>query len=437
MPNALARTAARAIESLQGLSRRALGLGQFGSTGYGFGFGTGAPVLSGVTVTPHTALGLTAYYCGVNVIATDVAKLPFNLYRRKRAGGQAIATTDPRNALAFSRPNDRMTSMRRRQAEMGHVLGWGNGYSRIVRDGDGFPIALKPFHPASEPLEVSGQLVYEDISNRQKYRAEDVLHVAGLGFDGIVGYSPVRMARQAIGLGIAAEQFGSALFGNGAIPKGVLQTPKKLSDQAAKRLRDTFHEVHGGTWNAHKTLVLEEGMTWANTQINPDDAQFLATRQFQVLEIARMLNLPPHKLGDYSAGLKANVEESNLDYATSTLQGWCEAIEDEWNAKLLFDGERDRLFFEHDMSALMRGNSTARGGLYGSLFAVGGISPNEIRSREGMNPIKEPNADKCYLQAQYVPIDKAGEAMQAKSSGGTLDPNADPAPDDTKKDKQP
>ncbi len=439
MPNALARITDRAVKSIQGLSRRALGLGQFGGYGSGYGMGPGAPVLSGINVTPITALGLTAYYCGVNVISTDVAKLPLNLYRRKRQGGQAIATTDPRNRLVFSKPNDRMTSMRRRQAEMGHVLGWGNGYSVIERGPDGMPTALKPLHPSTLPIEINGALLYEEQLTRKRYRAEDVIHVAGLGFDGLTGYSPVALARQAIGLGIAVEQFGAALFGNGAIPKGALQTPKRLSEQAAKRLRETFHDTHGGTWNAHKTLVLEEGMTWTNTQIDPDDAQFLATRQFQVIEIARMLNLPPHKLGDYTAGLKANVEEGNLDYATSNLMGWCEAIEDEYNNKLLFDDERDRLFFQHDMSALMRGNSTARGAFYGSIFAVGGISPNEIRSREGMNPIDEPNADKCYLQAQYVPLDKAGEAMAAKQSGGTTspdDPNADPGTEDPNADPE-
>jgi hypothetical protein len=168
-------------------------------------------------------------------------------------------------------------------------------------------------------------------------------------------------------------------------------------------------------------------MEWTETQISPEAAQFLTSRQFQVLEVARLLKIPPHKLQDYSQAHLTNVEESNIDYVTSTLQGWCEAIEAECDCKLLFDEERERLEFEHDMNALLRGNSTARAGFYGKLFAVGAITPNEIREAEGLNPFDEPKADQAYLQAQYVPLEQAGEAMAPKPGAP---PAAEPEPED-------
>jgi HK97 family phage portal protein len=314
---------------------------------------------------------------------------------------------------------------------MGHTLGWGNSYSEIVRDGSGIPTALWPLHPGTTRAfhTEAGELLYEDINTGKRYLPENILHVAGLGFDGLTGYSPVTLARQAIGLGIGAEQFGATLFGNGAVPKGILEVPKKLSEMAAKKLRESWENVHGGSGNANRTAVLEEGITWKNTSINPDDAQFLLTRKFQVNEVARIFNIPPHKIGDYSESHRANVEESNLDYLTTTLQGWLESIEAEYDAKLLFDDERDELCFSHNMNALMRGNMAARGSYYESRFRVGSISPDEIRTAEGEDPIgPDRGGDQYLIQSQYIPLDQASQVMAAKSGAQPQPPEPPPSP---------
>ena len=244
-----------------------------------------------------------------------------------------------------------------------------------------------------------------------------------------MGYSPTTMARQAIGLGIATEQFGAAsLRERGQTRRHILRTPEEAIEHARRgeaRLRETFENIHGGTLNAHRTAVIEEGTDWINTQINPDDAQFLSTRQFQVLEIARIFNVPPHKIGDYSQAHLTNVEESNLDYLSTTLQGWLEAIEAEFNAKLLFDDERDELFFSHNMNALMRANMAARATYYESRFRTASITPNQIRMAEGENPEPpEKGLDQYLIQTQYVPIEQAGKVMAAKAGVG--EPVADP-----------
>jgi HK97 family phage portal protein len=406
------------------------------ATGQYFGYSLISPVLSGVVVTPQTALTLTAYYAGINVISTDVAKLPRLVYRATKGGGKAPATDDPRFRLLARKPNAEMNAVRFWQHAMGHALGWGNHYSEIVLDDrTGLPTALWPLNPGTtKPRrdEKTKALIYVDEETGKKLLPEQVLHIAGLGFDGIMGYSPATMARQAIGLGIAAEQFGASLFGNGAIPKGLIETPKKLTDQAAKRLRESWENVHGGTLNANRTAILEEGMTWKSTQISPDDAQFLATRKFQVEEIARLFNLPPHKLGDFSHAHLANLEESNLDYLGSTLMGWLVAIEAEINAKLFFESEEGAVFCQHELSALMRGNMGARSNYYSNLFRMGAISPNEIRDKEGLNPIpNEAGGDQYLVQAQLVPLDQAGQAMAAKAGAGDNGGGDAPAVDET------
>lgn len=400
------------------------------------GFGLGAPVLSGVTVNPRTALTLTAFWAGVNVLSTDVAKLPFGLCRQMRNGGQKPLPRDPRHRLIRFRPNPETNAVRYWQMVMGHALAWGGHYSEIVRDGDGMPTALWPLHPGTtKPKrdERTKALYYEDTNTRKRYLPENILHIAGLSFDGIEGYCPSTVGSQAIGLGIGAEQLGASLFGNGAIPRGLLKTPKRLSETAAKRLRESFYQVHGGTQNANQVAVLEEGLEWVETQISPEAAQFLQTRGFQVLEIARLLNLPPHKLQDYSQAHLASVEEANLDYVTNTLTGWLEIIEAECNTKLLFEDEWEKLTCQHDMTALMRGNSAARATYFKEMKLAGVVNSDTIAAREGL-PIPGPeNGGNLYLiQSQNIPAQNAGKPQPkpaAPPATPTTKPEVEPEPD--------
>lgn len=415
--------------------RRGASMSPGGSQGFNFS----SPVLSGVTVTPQSALTLMAFWAGVNVLSTDVAKLPYMLYRNVRGGGMKPATRDPRYRLVKVRPNAAMNGMRYWQMVMGHALGWGAHYSRIIRDGEGMPNAFWPLHPGTtkpKQDEKTGELYYWDTYHKKKYKSEDILHIAGLSFNGINAYNPTTVGSQAIGLGIATEQMGASLFGNGAIPRGILKTKGELSEDAARRLRDTFFSVHGGPANANKTAVLEEDYEWEETQISPEAAQFLATRAFQVLEIARLLNMPPHKLQDYSQSHLANVEEANLDYLTNTLTGWLETIEAECNMKLLFEDEMDRLFFQHDMSALLRGNSQARSEQWSKYKTMGVVNSDTIAAREGF-PIPGPeNGGHLYLiQSQNIPQQHAGQpqpkpAPAPKPPLEKGEPDSEPDPQD-------
>ncbi len=395
-----------------------------------------SPVMSGIAVTPETALTFTANFAAINVLSTDIASFPFEVCRKLSTGGHKPILTDPRYDIVCWEPNEDTTSIRYRAAQMGHVLSWGNSYSEIERLGNGMPAALHLLSP--RPSETrpdrtkSGALVYlTDGGRGPTLPAEDVIHIGGLGWDGLVGYSPVAMARQAIGLGLAAEQFGAAFFGNGSTPKGALKTPNKMSPEAMQRLRTQWEAVHQGTVNSNRVAILEQGLEWQGISVSPEDAQFLLTRKFQVLEIARLYNLPPHKLGDYEHAHFANIEEANLDYLNTTLRRWLVAIEQEYNRKFFTVGERRRgLHVRHDMSVLMRANMAARTVRNQAMRNGGALSADDWRAEEGLNPIgPDKGGDLYVMQGQYVPLDMIGKEAPVAPLVGVPEQTGHPAPD--------
>jgi HK97 family phage portal protein len=234
-------------------------------------------------------------------MATDLACLSPDTYVRTGMNSRLLAPEVSGRWLFVDRPNEEVNAFRFLQSIWGHVFLWGNGYGEIVRNGRGEPKAIYLLNPAMcQPKrdDHTGKLYYLLNDNMKRLAPENVIHVAGLGFDGLVGYSAINLAKQAVGLGIATEEFGAAFFGTGATPGGILKTPKKLGAAARQNLRQSIYEIHQGSKNAHNLMVLEDGVEWQPTTMPLEDAQFLATRAFQNLEIARIFGLPPHKLGD-------------------------------------------------------------------------------------------------------------------------------------------
>jgi HK97 family phage portal protein len=395
----------------------------------GGGFVPAGPVVSGVYVTPETALALTSVYAAINVISTDIASMPRNVLRKLPGGGREVDESHPVQPLISTTPNDELDGFRYTQASMNHVLSRGNGYTEIVRDkSTGTPLDLHILHPTKTQPKFgeNGRLYYEltdgatgTSGHPPRLAADDVIHLAGMGFNGLIGYSPITVARQTIGLSIAAEQFGASFFGNGAIAKGFIKLARKLSEQALNNLRGSYNRVHQGSQNANQVGILEEGADWVNTQVAPDDAQFLETRKFQVVDVARLFRLPPHKIGDYSESHLANVEEANLDYVCTTLLGWVCMIEAQWNRKLLTRLDRLTHEIRIDMSALLRGNTAARMVRWQGLRNMGAVNADEIRLGEGMNPLPAGKGGDLYLvQGQYIPLDQVGkQPLMAPSPG--------------------
>jgi len=345
---------------------------------------TGGPTASGITVNENTALNSSAVFAAVRLLSEAVASLPLHTYERQE-DGKRRATEHPVSSILSSRPNDYMSSYGLRETMMGHCLMWGNGYCEIVRDGAGNPTALLPITPERVKIEINdvGQVVYV-IDEQLKLSADDVLHVAGGGYDGIQGRSIITLASESIAVGMAAERFGGSFFQNGARLGGVLEHPGKMSKEASDRLRESWRAAHAGAQRAGSTALLEEGLKWSQLSISQNDAQFLETRRFQVEEIARWFGIPQHMIGSMEGATFSNIEHQQIEFVTHTLRPWLVRWEQEIKRKLFID---EVYYAEFQVSGLLRGDTRARYESYRIARESGWMSVNEIRTLEGMNAV--------------------------------------------------
>ena len=373
--------------------------------GLSFLFGQTA---AGKAVNERTAMQTTAVYACVRILAESVAGLPLAVYHRSEAGKE-IAYEHPLYFLLHDAPNPEMTSFVLRETLMAHLLLWGNAYAQILRDGRGNVIGLYPLLP--DKMEVdrdsrTGEIYYtytrftEENPNfkdrgRIRLRREDVLHIPGLGFDGLVGYSPIAMAKNAIGIALATEEYGAAFFKNGARPGGVLEHPGVLKDPS--KLRESWHDIYGGTMNTGKIAVLEEGVKYQQIAIPPEEAQFLETRKFQIDEIARLYRVPPHMIGDLEKSSFNNIEQQSLEFVKYTLNPWVVRWEQSLQKALLSDKEREEYFIRFKVDGLLRGDYKSRMEGYAIGRQNGWLSANDIRSLEDLNPIEGDEGGDLYL----------------------------------------
>jgi HK97 family phage portal protein len=349
---------------------------------------------TGVSVTEQSALTNVAVWSCVRILSETVASLPLFLYQRMERGKQR-AIDHPLYSLLHDRPNPEMTSFTFRETLMAHLVTWGNAYAEIEYQDDRLtPKALWPLRPDMMRVErdkQTKQIVYR-YSLPADYGqtvlpAYKVLHIPGLGFDGIVGYSPITMARESIGLSMGLEEYGARFFSGGATPGGVLEHPAKLSKEAQDRLRSSWNEMHQGLSNQHRIAILEEGMKFNKIGIPLDDAQFLESRKFQKSEIAALFHVPPHMIGDLERATFSNIEEQALEFVVYTMRPWLVRWEQVFNWKLLTAPGDDVYFAEFMVDALLRGNIQARYQAYATARQWGWMSANDIRELENQNPI--------------------------------------------------
>jgi len=314
---------------------------------------------AGVEVNGTTAMSVSAVWNAVNLIAgSGVASIPLKVFR-DREGGREEAKDHSLYRLVHDEPNKYMTSFSFRETLMHHVLLWGNAYAEIEWDGAGRPVALWPLSPNEMTITVSGGVPLYRYKG-QVIKAEDVVHIPGLGFDGIQGYSVITMARQSFGLAIATERYGAAFFGNGAWPGLVASFPNALTDASRKNLRESLNAMHQGPHRAHGTMVLEEGAKIDKVGIPPEDAQFLETRSFSVVEVARWFNCPPHKIKDMGRATWGNAEQMNVEFVVDCLRPWYVRIEQEMNRKLVRKAQRGSVYIEFVPEGLLRGDHATR-----------------------------------------------------------------------------
>jgi len=387
------------------------------SSALAFFFSTSA---AGKPVSPRTAVQMTAVYACVRVIAETVASLPLHIYESSDQGNRK-AVEHPLYRVLHNAPNTEMTSFVWRETMLSHLLLWGNAYSQIVRNGRGKVIGLYPLLP--DQMEVDrdalSRLLYTYTTREQKtvnLRQEDVLHIPGLGFDGIMGYSPVALEQNAIGLGIAAEEFGSRFFANGATPSGVLTHPNTVKNP--KALRESWNAAYGSSSNAGKMAILEEGMKFERISMPNNEAQFLETRKFQVAEICRIYRVPPHLVGDLEHATFSNIEHQSISFAMHTIRPWLVRIEQALNKALFEEYGEGRFYAQFNIDGLMRGSYKERMEGYAIARQNGWMSANDIRELENMNPLSDADGGNAYLcNGNMIPISAAQTAARKETEG--------------------
>lgn len=376
----------------------------------------GGPVAAGVPVNEWNALTYSAVWSAVGQISSTIASLPLKLYRRTPDGGKEPFAGHKLYELLHDNPNPEMTSFIFREILQAHLLTWGNAYSEIERDGFGRPAALWPIPPDRvEPIrDGADRLVYRVKGDRLGdilIPAADMLHVPGLGFDGIKGYGLIQMARESLGLGLAAERFGGTFFGNGSTFGGFLSHPAKISVEARQNIENSLNK-HAGPTKAHRILLLQENMTFIERKgIPPNDAQFLETRTFQVQEVARWLRISPYKLGDLSRATFSNIEHQAIEYYTDTIRPWLVRWEQEINRKLVAPLERRQQFAEFVIEGALRGDVQSRYAAYAVGRQWGWLSANDIRSTENMNPLPSGQGDIYLVPMNMVPASRIDEII--------------------------
>jgi HK97 family phage portal protein len=387
------------------------------SSFYSFFFGGTS---SGKPVNETTAMQMTAVYSCVRILSEAVAGLPLNVYHYNDSGGKEKALKHPLYRLLHDEPNPEMTSFAFRETLMSHLLLWGNAYAQVIRNARGEVIALYPLMPDKMTVDrdKNGRLFYlyqrgaEDAkavgNDRRVYLPpSDVLHIPGLGFDGLIGYSPIAMAKNAIGLAIATEEYGAKFFANGAAPSGVLEHPGTIKDP--QRVRDSWNAAYQGSSNAHKIAVLEEGMKYTPIGISPEQAQFLETRKFQINEIARIFRVPPHMLADLEKSSFSNIEQQSLEFVKYTLDPWVVRWEQSMCRVLLSESEKPAYFIKFNVDGLLRGDYASRMTGYATARQNGWMSANDIRELENLDRISpELGGDLYLINGAMTKLEDAG-----------------------------
>jgi HK97 family phage portal protein len=378
------------LTSFSGGSVAKDGGGSFAYSGPGLAYGLGVfPGSTGTPVTPVTAMQAATVYACVKRLSEDVGKLPVKIRRRARRGGWTVDNDHPLNRV-FRRPNAMQTPSQCWAYYVSSLALRGNGYLATVRGRAGEPTGIIPVNPdrAYVVLGQNGELIYNfghPLLGDQtiKLHQDNVCHAKGFSYDGYMGISPISLAQDVFGLALAAQSHGAVLFRQGAQLKGFIKHPGNLGKEAKEYLTESFDKRFAGVQNAHRTAVLEEGMSFENVTMTNEDAQFLESRQFSVIEICRMFGVPPHKVQDLENGHLQNVEQGEQQYINDTLDPLCNQIGELLEAKLLFEDEFGDYQIRHDFSALLRGDRKTRAQYYHFGILDGWMNRNEARLDDG------------------------------------------------------
>lgn len=378
---------------------------------------------SGVPVNENSALKYTPFWAGVRVITGTLAATPCKVYRRLERGKEPV-NQHPVFGLLHLEPNPYMDALTFIETRQAHALCYGNGYAEIQRNGAGKPIALWPLLPNRTSRKIKDGVPFYEIRLQTGEAVHlpdaNVLHIKGLGFDGYTGYNVVQYQREALGFGIAVKRFGARFFKNDASPGGVLEHPTTLSDKAFSHLKESWAGGHGGLENAHRMQILEEGMKWSKTGVDPEQAQALEVQKWNVDDSARILQIPPHKIGSMEYSKYNNVEQLQIDFVCTTMLYWIRKWEQDLTRKLFTTQEKKELFCEFLIEGLLRGDVKSRYMAYNIGRNAGFLCADDIREKENMNPLPDGKGQIFLQPMNMVPLGEAPAIDSARTSLRTL-----------------
>lgn len=378
-------------------------------------FGGLGNTAAGIIVNEQSALSSTAVWRAVSLVSQTIGALPLHMYEREGERTKSKATKHQLYRVLHDEPNPEQSAMEFREMMQAHALTWGRAHAEIVMDGRG-RIQLWPLIPDRvEPMRTKerNSLVYKIYLPDGGHRillADEVFTLKGLGYGLNSTYNVIQLFRESIGLTLAAEEFGARFFGNGATMGGVLEHPGSLGDDEFKHLRESMDERHKGLSNAHRMLILEEGMKYKEIAIPPEKAQFIETRKYQINDVARIIGVPPHKLAEMSQATFSNIEHQALEFTQDTINPWCVRWEQGLARQLLSDTEKQKYFFKHNLAGLLRGDFKTRMEGYSIGRQNGWLSANDIRELEDMNPVD--NGDIYLIPLNMISADQAGKTPQ-------------------------
>ena len=366
---------------------------------------TGSSSYSGETVTQDSALRQSVVWACVQAISQDVASLPIKMYSRISENSREPISDHPVAKLLHTAPNGEMSPFTFKQTMTAHVLLYGNAFAQIERNQQGQPIGLWILLPENMSVSVSeGEVLYTYTtgSGQAVLQSKDVFHLKGMGHDGILGFSPIEYAKMVIGDMQAMQKSGGSFFANSSRPSGILSHPAKLSEDASKRLRQSWDGLYQGSSSVGKTAILEEGLKFNAMSIPHSESQWLEARQFAVIDICRMYRMPPHVVQDLTHATYSNIESQQIQYLSQTLMPWLRIWEQEVNRKLLSVDDRS-VYAEFLAEEALRGNTLDRYSAYRTARESGWLSINEIRKRENLNTIGE-EGDKFIMPLNFADV---------------------------------
>jgi HK97 family phage portal protein len=387
------------------------------------GAGGAGNAYTGANVSPDTAMGVPAVMACVTVLTEDVGSLPWFLYRRLKRGRE-LATDHYLFPILHDQPNPEMTSMEYREIMVGHIVAWGNSYSQIIWNKAGQVMELWPLRPDrmqvsrdnTRPGKPKRYLYTLADGTHQAFLQQDILHVPGFGFDGLIGYSKITIARQSIAILMATEQFTGSFFANDARPGVALEYPKQLTDKALQNIIDSWELSYKGSGKRSKVAVLEEGVKIQEIGLPGADSEYIQTKMFGLEEVCRIFRIPPHKIQHLVRATLNNIEQLGIEYVIDGLRPLIVKIEQRGNVQLLTPAERGQYYNEILVEGLMRGDQEARYRAYAIGRQWGWLSGNDIRDKENLNPIPAVEGDQYLIPLNMVPVGSADVSNEPPDS---------------------